>query len=369
VRDDLRLRKIKQVLGSTVAPSDVELRNAYSEAAQKTEAWVIRLKLDDFLATTQVPDEDLKKTYEERKAALKTDEMRKVKYVSFILPTTATPLQGKDRAEALAKFQKQAEEFAIAMTDKDAKFEDVAAKFGVKVEETPEFSRGAPPALLGESMEAAAATFKLTKEQPNADPIGTNRGYYVVQLSGITAPRPLTFDEAKTTLVDELKRDRAAEALNLKATEIRRPQGQQVVCRRGDRGRRQGGEVSRFFASGAADGTGQFRRDHVRGERVERGAIEHSDADGQRKRDRVCRKTAAHRRGEVQDRQGAHGGEPHRVSKAGALHGVDQGAPERGEPRDAPPELAARRSPDAVLLPRRCGRGRDLQVVRACAVS
>ena len=221
VRDDLRLRKVKQILGSTVAPSDAELRNVYGQAAQKTEASVVRLKLDDFLAAAVVPEEDMKKAYEERKATLKTDELRRVKFAAFILPTTATPLQGKDRAEALAKLQKQAEEFAIAMTDKDAKFDEVAAKFGAKVEETQEFPRNTPPPQLGDSQEATMVAFKLTKEQPNADPIGTNRGYYVIQLSSVTAPRPLTFDEAKTRIAEELKRDRGMESLNLKAIDIR----------------------------------------------------------------------------------------------------------------------------------------------------
>jgi peptidyl-prolyl cis-trans isomerase D len=221
VRDDLRMRKIKAVLGSTVAPSETELRNVYAQSSQKTEASVVRLKLDDFVAATQVSDEDVKKSYEERKAGLKTDEKRKVKFAAFILPTTETPLQGKDRAEALAKLQKQAEEFVISMTEKDAKFEDVAAKLGVKVEETPDFARNAPPAELGESREAAMMAFKLTKEQPNADPIGTNRGYYVMQLSSISPAREQTFDEAKQRVADELKRDRATEALNLKAIEIR----------------------------------------------------------------------------------------------------------------------------------------------------
>lgn len=221
VRDDLRMRKIKQVLGSTVAPSESELRAVYAQSAQKTEASVVRLKIDDFLAATQISDDDLKKSYEERKAGLKTDEMRKVKFAAFILPTTDNPLQGKERAEALAKLQKQAEEFVIAMTEKDAKFEDVAAKLGVKVEQTPDFARNAPPAELSDSQEAAMAAFKLTKEQPNADPIGTSRGYYVMQLASITPAREQTFDEAKPRVADELKRDRAAEALNLKAIEIR----------------------------------------------------------------------------------------------------------------------------------------------------
>jgi peptidyl-prolyl cis-trans isomerase D len=221
IRDDLRLRKIKELLGATVAPSESELRDAFAQASQKIEASVVRLKLDDFLATTQVTDEDLKKSYEERKAALKSEELRRVKYVAFILPTTDKPLEAKERAAALGQLAKKAEEFAIAMTEKGAKFDALAAQYEAKPEETKDFSRDQPPAELGNSQEALTAAFRLTKEQPNSDPINSDRGYYVLQLTEVTAPRTLTFDEAKERLTTDLKRERASEALSLKATEIR----------------------------------------------------------------------------------------------------------------------------------------------------
>ena len=221
IRDDLRLKKVKALLGSTVAPSESEARQAFAEMNQKTEASVVRLKLDDFLATMQVPDEDVKKLYEARKAGLKSDELRKVKYAAFILPTTDKPLENKDRTEALAKLSKQAEDLSVAMAEKDANFGEQAEKFGAKVEESPEFPMSQAPTQLGSSPEAARAAFKLTQQDPNSDVIQTDRGYYVLQLAGVTPARPLTFEEAKGQLTESLKRERAQEALTLKGTEIR----------------------------------------------------------------------------------------------------------------------------------------------------
>jgi peptidyl-prolyl cis-trans isomerase D len=221
VGDSLRLKKIKALLGSTVAPAESEIREAFTNLNQKTEAAVVRFKLDDFLAATQVPEEDVKKLYEERKASLKTDELRKVRYVAFVLPTTDKPLEGEARAKALTDLQKQAEDFAVGMTDKSAKFDDVAAKQNAKIEESPEFSVARPPEALEASGEIAAAAFKLNQQEPNSDVLETPRGYYVLQLAGITPPRPLTFDEAKANLADALKHERAQEALNLKATDVR----------------------------------------------------------------------------------------------------------------------------------------------------
>ncbi|MEI9893383.1 MAG: hypothetical protein WDN28_05640 [Chthoniobacter sp.] len=128
VADSLRLQKVKALLGSTVVPSEAEIRESFARLNQKTEAAVVRFKIDDFLASTQVPEADVKKLYEERKASLKTDELRKVKYVAFILPTTDKPLEAKERAEKLTQMQKQAEDFAVAMTDKNADFDEVAGE-------------------------------------------------------------------------------------------------------------------------------------------------------------------------------------------------------------------------------------------------
>jgi peptidyl-prolyl cis-trans isomerase D len=221
VRDDLRLKRIKALLGATVAPADSEVRAAYAQLNERIEASVVRLKLADFLAAAQVPDEDVKKLFEERKVSLTTDELRKVKFAAFILPTTDKPLEGKERADALGKLAKQAEDFAVDMTAKDAKLDDVAAKYRVKIEETPDFSAAQPPPELGSSPEVAGAAFKLTQKDPNSDILSTDRGYYVLQLAAITPPRPLTFDEAKERLLADLKNERAREALGLKGAEIR----------------------------------------------------------------------------------------------------------------------------------------------------
>ncbi|MCE9609253.1 MAG: peptidyl-prolyl cis-trans isomerase [Chthoniobacter sp.] len=221
VRDELRLKKLKAVLGTTTVPAASEVRALFDQRNQKTEASVVRLKLDDFLATATAPDEEVQKRFEERKADLKSEEKRKVQVAAFILPTTDKPLEGKARGEALGKLAAAAEEFSVAMTEKDADFTAVAAKAGVKVEETAEFARRDAPPLFSGSAEVVAAAFKLTMKQPTSDVISTDRGYYALRLTGIAEARPLTFDEAKPQLAEQIKRERAKEAMELKATDIR----------------------------------------------------------------------------------------------------------------------------------------------------
>lgn len=235
VMDDLRVKKIKAVLGSTTPPSAGEVRDAFLRMNQMLDASSIRLKLDDFLAAVQIPDEKLKESYEQKKGTLKTEEQRKVKYVAFILPTTDKPLGGAERVEALKDLQKKAEDFAVKMAEKDANFDKLAespdfstftlpslpgTKFQAKVEETPAFPESKPPEAIA-SQDFASKAFALTKEQPNSDPASSPRGYYVMQLAEVTPPRPLTFDEAKASLLEDLKHEQAEETMKLKATEVR----------------------------------------------------------------------------------------------------------------------------------------------------
>jgi peptidyl-prolyl cis-trans isomerase D len=222
VGDSLRFQKLNGLFGTTIMAAPASARELYEKRNQKTEIALVRLNEEDVAKTIQVSDEDLKKAFEERKEILKTDEMRKVRFVSLVLSEDEKKLPGPERGAAFQKLLDKANEFTVAMTEKDAKFDEVAKKFGVEVKETPEFSQTNPPAELEQSREVAAAVFgKLTMEQPNSDAMGTKTGYYIVQLAGVTPARPLTFDEAKAKLAETVKNERVNEAMDLKCRELR----------------------------------------------------------------------------------------------------------------------------------------------------
>jgi hypothetical protein len=122
----------------------------------------------------------------------------------------------------MQKLADTASELAVAMTAKDAKLDEAAAKAGATVVETPEFEASAPPKEIGASPVAAEAAFKLTTGEPNSDVVTTEGGYYVLQLAGITPAKPMTLDDAKKQLTEEITDERANEALNLKAADIRK---------------------------------------------------------------------------------------------------------------------------------------------------
>jgi parvulin-like peptidyl-prolyl isomerase len=221
IRDNLRLRKIKEVLGSTVAPTPAEVRTAFEQRNQRTEASLVRFKLEDVLKDVQLTEEDLKKAFEERSSTLNTEEKRKVKYVAFTLPADSKLPPGKERMDALQVLADKASAFSVEMTEPTANFDEAAKKQGTTAQLSSEFDRNTPPAELGTSEEAVQAAFALTKEQPNSDPVSTDNGYYILQLAEVIPARPLTFEEAKPKLEDQLKNERAREMITLKATEAR----------------------------------------------------------------------------------------------------------------------------------------------------
>jgi hypothetical protein len=220
-RNDVRLRKLKALLGTVVTASPTEIRSMFELRHGKLECQVVRFDLGEFLKAQQPSDDEVKKAYEERKSTLKTEEMRKVKFVAFTVPQTEKPLAGKERVDAFEKLSERAQEFMVAMTEKGAKFEAVAAKLGAKVQESPAFSENEPPAELEKSPKAADAAFKLTKTEPVSDAVQTDKGYLLLELAEVVPAREKTFDEAKTALVDDLKNERVMEAMTLKATEVR----------------------------------------------------------------------------------------------------------------------------------------------------
>lgn len=222
VADSLRFQKLNALFVSTITASPAAVREMFEKRNQKTEVAVVRLNRDDVAKTVQISDEDLKKAFEERKDGLKSDEQRKIRYAALLLTEDDKKLVGADRATAFQKLMEKASEFSVAMTEKDAKFDEVAKKFNAEIKETAEFTLANPPAELAQARDLIETVFtKLTLEQPNSDAIGTPAGYYIAQLTGVTPARPLTFDEAKPKLAETLKNERVTEALGLKGTELR----------------------------------------------------------------------------------------------------------------------------------------------------
>ena len=220
VRDELCLNQIKELLGTGVSIPEAEINADYQRAYDKLYVSLIRLRPDDFAREITISDEDVQKYFETHKAELKSEEKRKVDFVSLTLTDDQKKLAGKERIDGLQELSDRATDFTQALLEKGADFKKVAEKSHVAVRTTGEFTATTPDPQLNVDPQLGAAAFKLSMKEPNSDPIQVTDGFYILHLAGILEARPLTIEEAKPKIVEGIKRSRVRELMSTKGAEI-----------------------------------------------------------------------------------------------------------------------------------------------------
>ena len=220
VRDELCLNRIKQLVAAGASLPENESKANYDEAYSKLFVSVIRLRTADFAKDIKVTDDDVRKYYEAHKAEFKSEEKRKVEFVSLALGDEQKKLSGKERIDALQKLADRANDFTQALLEKGENFKQVAAKFQLPIHVTGEFAAAAPDPQLNVDPQLGAAAFRLTAQEPNSDPLQAADGFYILHLAGIVEARPLTIEEAKPKVVEAIKSSRTRELISTKGAEI-----------------------------------------------------------------------------------------------------------------------------------------------------
>jgi hypothetical protein len=220
VRDQLSLNQIKQLLAAGVTVPKGELDENFQRGHDTLFVTIVRFQSADLSRDVNVSDEDIKKHYDAHKAELKTDEKRKVEFVSLALTDEEKKLTGKERIEALQKLSDRATDFTQALLEKGADFKQAAAKFQLPVHATGEFTKAEPDPQLKVDAQLGPAAFKLSMQEPNSDPIQVADGFYILHLAGITEARPLTLEEAKPKIVETIKKLKAHELMSTKGAEV-----------------------------------------------------------------------------------------------------------------------------------------------------
>jgi peptidyl-prolyl cis-trans isomerase D len=219
-RDELCLNRIKQLVATGVFVPENESKAGYEQAYGKLFVSAIWLRGAEFAKDIKVSDEDVQKYYDAHKADLKTDEKRKVEFVTLGLTEEQKKLTGKERIDVLQKLADRANDFTQALLEKGADFHQVAAKFQLPVQATGEFKANDPDPKLKADAQLATTAFQLTAQQPDSDAIQTADGFYVLHLAGIVPARPLTIDEAKPKILETVKASRARELLSNKGAKV-----------------------------------------------------------------------------------------------------------------------------------------------------
>jgi peptidyl-prolyl cis-trans isomerase D len=219
-RDDIALRRIKEIIAAGVSVPDAETKDTYEREYGRMTASVIHFHSADFAKDAKISDEDVQKYYDAHKAELKTDELRKVDFVNLTLTDDQKKLVGKPRIEALQKLADRANDFTQALAEKGANFQQVAAKFQIPVQTTGDFSAAKPDPKVTAVPQLGSVAFQLNPEEPNSEPIQVENGYYIVHLAGVTPSRPLTLAEAKPKIVESLTATHARQAMATVASQV-----------------------------------------------------------------------------------------------------------------------------------------------------
>lgn len=223
VRDDLALKRIKQLLNTGVSVSPEVSQADFDEGYGKLYAVVVRLPSAQVAKDIKISDEDIKKYFDPHKDEFKTEEKRKVDFVELALTEEQKKLKGKERIDALQKLADRANDVSQALLEKDADFGKVAARFQLPVRTSGEFTAAAPdPQFRDAGSQLDSAAFKLTKQEPISDPIQVGDGFYILHLASVAESRKLILEEAKPKVVDAITKSRSQELLSTKAAEIAR---------------------------------------------------------------------------------------------------------------------------------------------------
>jgi hypothetical protein len=222
ISDQLALNRLKDLLGIGMQVSESESKENYEKAYGKMDVAVVRLRNEDFEKDVKISDEDISKYYEAHKAELKSEEKRRVEFVTFAMTEGEKKLTGRDRVDALQKVADHANDFSQALLEKDATFEEVASKFQTPVAATGEFTAAAPDPKLAGNQQLTQYAFQLTPQAPFSDPVQGPDGFYVLHLLNVTESHPLTLEEAKSKIVEALKAETLRQLVATKGAEVGR---------------------------------------------------------------------------------------------------------------------------------------------------
>lgn len=220
VGDQVSLEQIKKLIGTGSSVAPAEIQKDFDRLYSKVQVSVARFKNADVANEVKISDDDIQKYYDANKDSLKSEEKRKVQLLALTLPEAEKKLTGKERVDALQRLADTANDVAQALSEKDADFAAVAAKFQAPVNTTGEFTQAVPDPLLKQDPQLTQRAFQLTDAEPVSEPVQGKDGFYILKLAAITPPKQMTLDEAKLKIVDVLKARQERELLGTRATKV-----------------------------------------------------------------------------------------------------------------------------------------------------
>jgi len=223
IRDSLRLEALSDIVEAPAALGDGEMQ-AVARAFQPVSASFVRFERNAVPEKIEVTAEEVAAVHQQNQAALSTNETRGVRCAVFALPADLK-LEGKEKVDALQKLANTASELTDGLARAEASLEQLAAKAGAKFVQLSTFERSgestpaAAEVLDRETMSVIApAAFLLPKVGAASDVIQSGDAFYVLELTDLNAARPLTLDEARPRIEEQLRAQKADQIFTAGAT-------------------------------------------------------------------------------------------------------------------------------------------------------
>jgi peptidyl-prolyl cis-trans isomerase D len=228
IKDTLRLEAVKQLVESPAMVLPDELMPVLQRSAP-SDVMVVKFDATEIGKDVTVPEEEVQRAFDDRKAKLQMPERRSVNYVTFVLGADQRELKDDARVAALQKLATTTGEFSDALGQSGRPLADVAREKGLEPATSPMFGpdglTGGPlEGVAGEVVPAAAkVAFRLPAAPGNFEIVQlAEDGYAVVEVAEISPARPMKFDEARPDLKADLiaqKRDEAVRTAAARAVE------------------------------------------------------------------------------------------------------------------------------------------------------
>ena len=192
---------------SRVNPTEAELEAFYKanaamfQAPEQANIEYLVLDLDTVRKTIALNEQDLKTYYEQKASRLGGQEERRASHILIASPKTAPAAErekAKARAEELLAAVKKAPDSFADLARKNSQDPGSAANGG----DLDFFTRGA----MTKAFEDAAFALKKGDISPVVE---TEFGYHIIKVTDVKTPKQRSFEEMKTELEAEVKKQQA----------------------------------------------------------------------------------------------------------------------------------------------------------------
>jgi SurA N-terminal domain/PPIC-type PPIASE domain len=226
VRNSMIFDRLKKVLDSAPAVTDADV-TFFSRAFQPVNGAAIVFELTDFTKDAAPTEQQIADFLKAHTAEFMTPEGRTVRFTRFALPADVDKLEGKAKIEAQQKVATASDDFAQQAAA--VGFDQAAKNAGLKVETTPLFDRSGSikptpgletttAAFADTARAIAPSAFTLTTKDPVSRVIESGKEFFVANLGDVTPSRPMTLEEARPQIVQQLTSVAAQAALDKAVT-------------------------------------------------------------------------------------------------------------------------------------------------------